>query len=56
MDRLLPPVEADRPLPSKQIHKARKAVSNLATSLGSSESARIADASEEAGATVSSSS
>ncbi len=54
--RLLPPVEADRPLLSKQIQEARRAVSQLATSLGSAESAKSAGASEEPGATATSSS
>ena len=54
--RLLPPVETDRPLLSKQIQEARRAVCQLATSLGPSESARSAGASEGAGATATSSS
>jgi hypothetical protein len=56
LSRLLPPAEADRPLLSKQIQEARRAVSQLATSLGSTGSARSAGGSEEPGATATSSS
>jgi len=50
------PAEADRLILSKQIQEARRAVSQLATSLGSTESARSAGGSEEPGATATSSS
>ena len=56
LSRLLPPAEADRLILSKQIQEARRAVSQLATSLGSTESARSAGGSEEPGATATSSS
>jgi len=55
LTRLLPPAEADQRILSKQIAEARRAVSQLATSLGSAESAGSAGASEGAGATARSS-
>jgi hypothetical protein len=56
LSRLLPPAEPDRPILSKQIAESRRAVSLLARSLGSAESAGSSGASEDAGATAPSSS
>jgi ParB/RepB/Spo0J family partition protein len=53
--RLLPAVEADRPILASQIAEARTAVSHLARSLGSTGSAGSASASAGASATASSS-
>jgi len=55
LSRLLPPAEPDQPILSKQIAEARRAVSHLATSLGSTESAGGASATGGAAATASSS-
>ncbi|HUL46244.1 MAG TPA: ParB N-terminal domain-containing protein [Steroidobacteraceae bacterium] len=53
--RSLPPLEADQPILQSQVAEARTAVSQLARSLGSNESAGNASASAGASATASSS-
>lgn len=55
LTRLLPPTEADQSILARQIAAAGTAISHLARSLGSSESAGSAGVSEGAGATASSS-